>query len=254
MQEEKKKNVPERPHTVKNITGRSYKFPLETVIEMCISGHVDCRFFFVIMVLLALKSESASCLSPRQQKPWDQKTTAGYLNSTKKNSSKPRAFEQQLWILEGKQYSTSHSKSPRTKSCMFWMKCCGANRLRQAGPGFCLHPLCFLSHQDPRRVWCIWEEPKDGCRVCIRIFHYQKGLSGIKNTVRSVSPNACSPLLIISYKQFETVLKSPKCMIKLFWYDACLMFPIQEHLKLHQEVRSLIGPYGISKLPKGIRT
>lgn len=61
MQE--KKNVPQRLHTVRNVTGRSYEFALETVIEMHISGHADFRFFFVITVLLCLKLESASCPS-----------------------------------------------------------------------------------------------------------------------------------------------------------------------------------------------
>lgn len=119
--QKKKKNVPERPHTVKNITGRSYKFPLETVIEMCISGHVDCRFFFVIMVLLALKSESASCLSPRQQKPWDQKTTAGYLNSTKKSLANPGPLNSnyEFWKENNILLLTQKAQGPRVV-CSEW--------------------------------------------------------------------------------------------------------------------------------------
>lgn len=67
MQE--KKNVPQRLHTVRNITGRSYEFPLETVIEMHISGQADGRFFFAITVLLCLKLESASCPSLISRSP-----------------------------------------------------------------------------------------------------------------------------------------------------------------------------------------
>lgn len=52
MQE--KKNVPSRPHTVRNVVGSSYKFLPEIVIEVCISVLADCRFF-VICVLLCPK-------------------------------------------------------------------------------------------------------------------------------------------------------------------------------------------------------
>ena len=68
--------------------------------------------------------------------------------------------------------------------------------LRQAGPGFSLHP------SDPHRGF--WKKPNDGHKACMRIFYYQRRLPGIKNTAFSVYPNACSLFLIVSYMWFQT--------------------------------------------------
>lgn len=149
MQGKKKKNVPERPHTVKNITGRSYKFPLETIIEMCISGHADCRFFFIITVLLGPKIRVSFMSFPESAEALGSANYCWISESHNKNSSKPTASEQQLWILEGKQYfSLKELKNLElyvlNGTLIGWQA-----SLRQAGPGFSLHCLCFLFHQDP---------------------------------------------------------------------------------------------------------
>lgn len=95
-QNKTKKNVPERPHIVKNITGRSYKFPLETIIEMCISGHADCRFFFIITVLLGPKIRVSFMSFPESAEALGSANYCWIAESHNKNSSKPRASEQQL--------------------------------------------------------------------------------------------------------------------------------------------------------------
>lgn len=155
MQE--KKNVPSRPHTVRNVAGSSYKFLPEIVIEVCISGLADCRFF-VICVLLCPKIWVSFNSFPSSAQVRRSENYCWVPEFHNRNYSRLRGSGQHLWILEGKQSSTSYSKTPKYQEVYLLteMPRCPMASLTEAWPAFFFPDLCFLSHRDLHRLWGLW--------------------------------------------------------------------------------------------------
>ena len=193
MQE--KKNVPQRPHIVRNITGRCSEFPLESVLEMCISGHADCRFFFVIIVFLCPKIRACFMSFPSLAEALKTENYCWVSEFHNRNWSNPRA----LVNFRRKTVTTSYWNKLKYQELHLLsetVRCHQAPR-RKDGPTWnCLHPLCSPPSLGHLGI------TNDGRRGCIRIFFsfYQIGLFGIKITVPFVYSNSYSLLFIISYK------------------------------------------------------